>query len=106
MNAREEGRGLSDELDAAGRRIRRLEEAVVARRNDALLAERQVAALQVELGEARREVGELRTMLQRHDLRNEVMRWQLGAARAEADELRAEVARLEAEAERKGGPSH
>ena len=53
------------------------------------------AGLQEELVGARREMEELRSWTENQRSREEILLRQVGAARAEAEELRAEVARLE-----------
>ena len=55
----------------------------------------QRAGLQEELEGARREIEELRSWTENQRSREEILLWQVGASRAEAEELRAEVARLE-----------
>ena len=52
---------------------------------------------------ARCEVEELRAMTENQRSREEILLWRVGASRAEAEELRAEVAHLKAEASGIGG---
>ena len=97
--ARQEGQRLNDAVLAQMRAFqqeeRRLQDAVEARGAELGAALHQRAGLQEELVGARREMEELRSWTENQRSREEILLWQVGASRAEAEELRAEVARLE-----------
>ena len=97
--ARQEGQRLNDAVLAQMRAFQqeehRLRDAVEARGAELQAALDQRAGLQEELEGARREIEELRSWTENQRSREEILLWQVGASRAEAEELRAEVARLE-----------
>ena len=100
---RDEVRARDGQLCAFQQEQRRLQGVVEALGVELRAAREQQSDLQQKLVEARSEVERVRDTRERQRSKEEILLWQLGAARAEAQELREEVARLEAEAAGFGG---